>query len=209
MNREEAFNFLCLIAEGAAAMFGSNCEALIHDMSGDCIVTTAIYNGHVSGRKIGSTYSIFGNDTRDSDSSDVDLDKNYINKLVVLPSGNIVKSSTFHLLGENYHFALGFNLDITVMDQMRRVLDNLTAVEGELRESITRSEEPQIEFMVQTCLAMVNKPVDQMKKADRIAVVRLLKDRNAFNIQRSVPYIADRLKISKYSIYKYLSEIGV
>ena len=208
MNKEEAYKFLCQVAEGAAEMFGSTCETLIHDMSGDFIETTAIHNGHVSGRKVGSTYSIFGNDTRNSDST-VDLSKNYVNKLVVLPSGKMVKSSTFHLRGSDFHYALGFNLDITVMDQMRRVLDNLTSVEAELRESITKTEDPQVESLYQTCLAIINKPVDQMKKADRLAMVRLLKDRNAFTIQRSVPYIADRLKISKYSIYKYLSEIGL
>lgn len=208
MTKDEAYSFLYSIAEGTAAMFGKTCEALIHDMSGQHIVTVAIFNGHVSGRKVGSTFSIFGNDTAVSDNSNVDLEKNYANKLVVLPSGKQIKSATFHLRGEDYHYALGFNYDVTVMEQMRRVLESATAVEGDLFTSMSKPAEPQIDLIFQACLDVINKPVDQMKKADRITLVRMLKDKNAFSFQRSVPYIAERMNVSKYSIYKYINEIG-
>ena len=43
------------IAAGVAAQFGSNCEVVIHDVSGNRPDHTIVHieNGHVSGRKVG------------------------------------------------------------------------------------------------------------------------------------------------------------
>ena len=51
-------------------------------------------------------------------------------------------------------------------------------------------------------------PVDLMKKSDRIELVRQLQDKGAFHIQRSVPYVAERLGITKFTVYNYLNEIN-
>ena len=60
--REEArrietaqLNELKQIARGIAATFGSNCEVVVHDVSGKGNNSTivAIENGHVTGRKVG------------------------------------------------------------------------------------------------------------------------------------------------------------
>lgn len=50
MKGEEILNFLTSLAEGISAMFGPDCEVIIHDLKKKGVVT-AIYNGHVTGRK--------------------------------------------------------------------------------------------------------------------------------------------------------------
>ena len=60
MDREEAFEFLDRTARGIAEMFGSTCETLVHDMSVPEHPILSIYNGHVSGRGVGSTMDILG-----------------------------------------------------------------------------------------------------------------------------------------------------
>ena len=60
MNREEAFNMLNRMAKGIAEMFGSNCETIIHDLADPLHPVLAIYNGHVSGRSVGSTLDVTG-----------------------------------------------------------------------------------------------------------------------------------------------------
>ena len=64
MNRDEAFEFLDRTAKGIAETFGSSCETLVHDMSISTHPILSIYNGHVSGRTVGSTMDILGNDTQ-------------------------------------------------------------------------------------------------------------------------------------------------
>ena len=60
MDREEAFEFLDRTARGIAEMFGSTCETLVHDMGDPRHPILSIYNGHVSGRTVGSTMDILG-----------------------------------------------------------------------------------------------------------------------------------------------------
>ena len=55
MTRQEAFTMLDQMAKGIAEMFGSNCETVIHDLADPLHPVLAIYNGHVSGRSVGST----------------------------------------------------------------------------------------------------------------------------------------------------------
>ena len=60
MTRKEAFNMLDQMARGIAEMFGSNCETIIHDLEDPHHPILAIYNGHVSGRPVGSTQDLTG-----------------------------------------------------------------------------------------------------------------------------------------------------
>ena len=119
MNQEEAFALLHRLAAGIAATFGDSCETVIHEMEGERMKNVAIFNGHVSGRSIGSTLSIYGRDTMDDDPHGTSLDQDFLNQMVVTPEGKDVKSSTFHLRGDGYHYALGINYDVTVMAKMR------------------------------------------------------------------------------------------
>lgn len=208
MNKEEAFEFLCRVAQGIAATFGSECETVVHEMNNNQIINAAIFNGHVSGRSVGSTLSIYGKDTLTDDDFESDLQSDYLNQLVTMPSGKTVKSTTFHMHGQDYHYALGINYDITVMNQMYHILEHMTAVEGDLYMSLSGKEQTNIEILFQACLEVINKPIEQMKKADRFAMVKLLKEKGAFFMQRSVPYVAERLGISKYTVYNYLNQIG-
>ena len=111
MNRDEMLTLLKNEARGIATMFGPNCETLVHDMKRPGHPILAIYNGTVTGREVGSTVDIFG-DIGHYDES-VYEDKDYVNQLVLSRDGRTLKSSTFHAIGEDYHFALGINMDIT------------------------------------------------------------------------------------------------
>jgi predicted transcriptional regulator YheO len=207
-DREDALAFLSKIGEGIAHIFGSECEVVIHEMFGDHFINVAIYNGHISGREIGSKLSVYGNVSSFEGEEKKRITNDYINQLVTMPSGNILKSSTFQLKGDNYHFALGINYDITVLNQMKNVMAHLTDVTGDLKHHIIGEEQTNIEAVFNACVEIINKPIERMKKSDRVALVMLLKERGAFNMQKSVPYVADQLGISKYTVYNYLNEIG-
>ena len=128
MNREEMLNFLKNEARGISVMFGPNCETIVHDMTRPGHPILAIFNGTVTGREVGSTADIFG-DIGDYDES-IYQNKDYINQLVLSRDGRTLKSSTFNIVGEDYHFALGINLDITNMVRAGQMLSELTAHAG-------------------------------------------------------------------------------
>ena len=104
MTREEAFEFLDRTAKGIAEMFGSSCETLVHDFSIPTHPILSIYNNHVSGRTVGSTQDILGTAKAvDQEASKTDL----VNLFASTPSGQQIKSSTFHLIGEDYNSGSG------------------------------------------------------------------------------------------------------
>ena len=207
MDKDEAYAFLYTLAEGIAVMFGKNCETVIHEINGQHIRNLALFNSHVTGRRAGSSLSIYGNDTANDHNGRQNLELDYINQQVVV-AGKQIKSTTVHMRGDGYHYALGINYDITVMTQMRGILDNLTAIEGDLMDRMSNGSRQAIDELFDGCLALVNCPVGSMKKADRLALVRLLQENGMFRIQRSVPYVAERLGVSKFTVYNYLNELN-
>ena len=174
MTKKEAFDFLDRMARGIAAMFGEQCETIVHEMDGQKVKNLAIYNGHVSGRTTGSTLSIYGRDTMmDEEDPKVNLDLDYVNQMVITSSGKTMKSSTFHFRGEDYHFALGINYDISVMSQMSRIMDGLLRTDATLQTSLFGTGNS-MEEVFESCSEMVKRPFSQMQKADRLTLVSIL-----------------------------------
>jgi len=206
MNKAEAFEFLCRTAEGIAIMLGPTCETLVHDMSVPNHPILAIFNGHVSNREVGSTVDILGLKS-DADTT-VYGGEDYINHLVITPSGKMIKSSTFHMSGEDYKFGLGINFDFTTLANANRFLNEFLSVGTELQSAISQVREDHLTKIFDECVSTFGKPVDKMNKAERLELVSMLHKKDAFSFQKSVPFVADRLKISRFTVYKYIKELN-
>ncbi len=205
MNREEMLSFLKNEAKGIAAMFGPNCETLVHDMTRPGHPILAIYNGSVTGREVGSTADIFG-DIGDYDET-VYKNKDYTNQLVLSRDGRTLKSTTFNVVGEDYHFALGINMDITPMVRANQLLSEMTATSGDLQQTLMQDARSQLEELLRECISAVGKEPGQMKKTDRMRIIRMLYKRRAFTYQKSVAIVAEQLCVSRYTVYKYMHEL--
>lgn len=53
----------------------------------------------------------------------------------------------------------------------------------------------------------IGKPTVFMKKHERVEMIKFLQEKGAFSIHKSIPYIAEKMNISRYTIYNYLREI--
>ena len=205
MNREEMLAFLKNEAQGIAKMFGPNCETIVHDMTRPGHPILAIYHGTVTGREIGSTADIFG-DIGDYDET-VYEKKDYTNQLVLSRDGRTFKSSTFNVVGQDYHFALGINMDITNMVRANQMLAEMTATSGDLQQTLMQDSRSQLEELLRECISAVGKEPEAMKKTDRMRIIRMLYKRRAFTYQKSVAIVAERLNVSRYTVYKYMHEL--
>ncbi len=208
MTKKEAYEFLCNLAEGIANMFGNNCETVIQEFENGKICTVAIFNGHVSGRKVLSTQGILGG-TLESDEIDYDkIMSGVYNQLVVHPSGKKIKSSSFPLKGEDYFYIFGVNYDITLLETMNLFINNFISFEGDLLTTLRQEKENSMDHILESCLQVMNGNVNKMKKEERMILIKLLMDCNFFQMQKSVPFLSEKLGVSKYTIYKYLNELG-
>ncbi len=205
MNREEMLAFLKNEARGIAKMFGPNCETIVHDMTRPGHPILAIYNGTVTGREVGSTADIFG-DIGDYDET-VYKNKDYTNQLVLSRDGRTLKSSTFNIVGDDFHFALGINMDITNMVRATQMLSEMSATSGDLQQTLMQDARSQLEELLRECVSAVGKEPEAMKKTDRMRIIRMLYKRRAFTYQKSVAIVAERLNVSRYTVYKYMHEL--
>ena len=205
MTRDEAFEFLDRTARGIAETFGSSCETLVHDMSVPNHPILSIYNSHVSGRSVGSTQDITGI-TRNLDEEALVTD--LVNMFASTPDGRQIKSSTFHLIGEDYNLALGINFDYSSLVYANRVLVDLMSAQADLKSVLYQGDSRQLAEVFDECLAAVGKPIHALTKADRMKVVALLEQEDAFSFKKAVPYVAKRLQVSRYTVYKYIGELA-
>ncbi|MBD5098980.1 MAG: transcriptional regulator [Clostridiales bacterium] len=206
MTRDEAFEFLDRTARGIAEMFGSSCETLVHDMGVPTHPILSIYNGHVSGREVGSTMDIMGIGLElDEQAATTDQ----VNLAAVTPDGRQIKSSTFHMIGEDYNLALGINFDYTSLVFTNRILVDLMSAQSDLRSALWQpGDSRQLADLFDQCVAALGKPVEALSKKERLKIIALLREKNAFSYRKSVPYVAGRLGVSRYTVYKYLEEVG-
>ena len=205
MNREDMLTFLKNEARGIAMMFGPNCETLVHDMTRPGHPILAIYNGSVTDRDVGSTADIFG-DIGDYDET-IYKNKDYTNQMVLSRDGRTLKSTTFNVGGDDFHFALGINLDITNMVRATQRLTELTATSGDMQQTLMQDARCQLEELLRECISAVGKEPEAMKKTDRMRIIRMLYKRRAFTYQKSVAIVAERLNVSRYTVYKYMHEL--
>lgn len=201
MDKTEALEFLNRVAEGLSCMFGNSCETVIHDMDNKKSSIVGIYNGAVTKRKVGDSLSILGIKEVDEFFDGKDI----VNSLGKLGDGRLLKSSTFHLRGDGYHYALGVNYDYTRLALAKNALEELTAV-GQPIENEIEAPGNRLQQIFEECLKEVGKPVAMLTKDDRGRIIELLKERGAFDFSKGIPTIAEKLNISRYTIYKYLRE---
>jgi len=205
VTREQAFEFLDRTARGIAEMFGPACETLVQDMERPDHPILSIYNGQVSGREVGSTQDILGSD-KELDTTALTTD--FVNLYATTPLGRQIKSSTFHMIGDGYNLALGIDFDFTSLSFANRTLAGLMSADADLQSALWTGGPGQLQQIYEECLSALGKSTDELNKRDRMRLVALMDQKNAFSFRKSVPFVASRLKVSRYTVYKYLDELA-
>ena len=206
MEKTEMFKNLCQIAHMISETFGPNCETVIHDCEDYGNFIAAIYNGHVSGRKKGDCVYVTGEPVHEQGFQNIDPGTDYMNCQVVTPGGKTIKSSTIYFKGDTYHYGLGINLDVSQYLGMREVLDRMISTSTKLEEELHSRQS--LNQIINECISVIGLPVEKLGKYDRMRIVELLHERNVFRMQQAVPYVAERLGVSRFTVYNYLRELG-
>ena len=195
------------MAAGIAAQFGSNCEVVVHDLSrhpDHSIV--AIFNGHVTGRKVGDGASHVVIEQLQSNDPEP---KDHLCYLTKTPDGKILKSSTVYIRNSKGKVSAIFSINYDI--------SKLLMVESAVRDVMSTGEEPQqtepekiinihdlLDDLIEQSVALVGKPVALMNKDDKVKAIRFLNQNGAFLVTKSGDKIAKYFGISKYTLYSYI-----
>lgn len=197
------------IMRGIAASFGRNCEVILHDLRHPEHSIVAI-EGNVTDRHIGGSVTQIGLALI----AEGDAAQDRLNYITRAPNGRVVKSSTI-VLRDREDQVIGLlciNCDITDLRLVANTIGELAGLGLGLG-----SEPPSIAFVddidkvIQAVIdeeeVALGRSIDRMTKQDRLAIFQALDRRGVFSLQRSVPHVAEYLRISRATAYSYLEEI--
>ncbi|MDR2868994.1 MAG: helix-turn-helix transcriptional regulator [Deferribacteraceae bacterium] len=204
--------FIKSLMKGVSALFGKNCEVVLHDLKDQPYETTiiAIENGHVTGRTVGDCGTNLGLEVlRGTDASG-----DRYNYATQTKSGHVLRSSSIYLKNANGEVigSLCINFDVTDMMFAQEVINSvcmnpLVAQDSDSNEVFANDVNELMDTLIQESQQQVNKPVPFMTKDDKLKALRYLDLKGAFLIKKSGDKIAKYYDISKYTMYSYLEEI--
>lgn len=201
-------DFYKRLASALAQQFGTNCEVVVHDLTGDDPDHTiaVIENGHVTHRKVGDGPSrIVLEALHTDDPAQLSDSAGYLMKT---HDGRILKSSTVYIRNEHGGIdgVFSINYDITELLMAERAIDSILnhKVDRTVPERIPISVNDLLDDLIEQAAAKIGKPVAMMTKDDKIRAIRFLNNAGAFLVTRSGDKISKYFGISKYTLYSYI-----
>lgn len=198
------------IVKGIAMQFGKNCEVVLHDYRKPLESTIiAIENGHVTGRKVGDCGSNLGLEVL-AGTSEFDDHHNYITH----KNGRILRSSSIFLRDHSGKVigCICINFDITDLMMAKAQIEDITYsyndtnVNFQIEETISADINDVLDALIQKSLQVVNIPVANMTKEDKMKGLSYLDSKGAFLIKKAADRIAKFYDISRFSLYSYLDQ---
>ncbi|MBW4078617.1 MAG: hypothetical protein HIU84_08960 [Acidobacteria bacterium] len=199
-----------------AQVIGPNCEVVLHDFSRLPKSIVAI-GGNLTHRKVGDTINPFALE-RIREGADHDM----INYQVELGDGRILRSSTIFVRTSDgvAEGCLCVNLDVSDLMKMRSVIDALMVSAGDavdaardtsmvptVHETFPNTVEEVMAEMVSQAIANVGVEPGLMHKRHKMEVVQFLEAHGLFLVRDAVDFVAQELRVTRYTIYNYLNEI--
>lgn len=195
------------IANLIAKTFGKNCEVVIHDLSIPQNSVVYTVNNHVTGRKIGQSFEHLIKDVLLSKKFDHDYTANY---LTTTEDDRKIKSSTALIRdGEGKVIgALCINYDLSDMNTMKLFLDDFLATEQEQIETTVEPFDNVMEIVDDLIDSIIgNHKIEDLKRKDKIELIYFMDKKGLFLIKGAIEKVAEKLNISKVTVYSYLDEI--
>ena len=206
-------DFLKRFLDNIGALFGKNCEIVLHDFTGSYDSTIVhIVNGELSGRKIGDCPSSFFFEHLENGEIKMDDKAVYFN---TAQKGKMLKSSTTFLRDSSGKIvgSVCINFDVTEFLSAQSVLDsflnygekqNIIPQEGEL---LVSNVSELLEYYLTQCEKEIGKPAVMMNKEEKIKALEYLDKKGVLQISKANVRLCEFFQISKFTLYHYLDEI--
>jgi predicted transcriptional regulator YheO len=195
------------IANLIAKTFGRHCEVVIHDLSMPQNSVVYTINNHVTGRQIGQSFEHLVKEVLLSPNFDGDCTANY---RTTTSDNKEIKSSTALIRdsGGKMIGALCINYDLRPMQDMMSFLGDFASVE---LTKVEKEIEP-FSNVMEIVDDLINKiigsdTIDNLKRKDKIDLIQFMDEKGVFLIKGAIEKVAERLNISKVTVYSYLDEI--
>lgn len=204
------------LADMLVESFANKCEVVIHDLKAPKNSVVYVANGSITNRQIGQSFDHLVKDVLLSKDFRNDYKANYTFRL---RNGEKIKSSTSLIRDENGDvigaFCINFEIDEFV--KMKSFLDMFLKDDDheEVNENIcidemnSLSSFENVSQIIDTLIDDIIGEIDvtRMKRSDNIELLSFMYDKGIFLTKGSIDKVAERLQVSRVTIYSYLDEI--
>lgn len=195
-----------------AEVCGKDTEVVLIDVADMDHSVVAIRNGHISGRSAGSPASnIVLKVMKDGGQGDVDYLVNYRG---VASDGKGLRSSTYFIRDDEHRIIgmLCVNIDISKMELLKGFLDTVPKItDAEKQDTAVERFRSSVEGIandsIENAIAKTGIPPNRMSQDEKIAIVKTLNDNGVFLLKGSISYVAEKLRVSEATVYRYLNGI--
>lgn len=196
-----------------ADFLGPSYEVVLHDVRNINNSIIAIKNGHISGRKVGGPLADLSfkhiKENRNSD-------KKYLLLYGKTKDGRQLKTSTYFIRDErgNIIGLLGINTDISDFVNLKKRMESFidygvaNITEDREEERFESSIEEIMDSIINEVITESIVSVEQMDHIKKIEITRKLNLKGVFLIKGSVGNVAEKLKTSEATIYRYIKQVN-
>ena len=193
--------------DGLAMLIGNHCEIVLHSLEDLKCSAVKIANGEHTGRKIGSPITDLAlqmlHDITDEDSS---FSKAYFTRA---KSGALMKSITIAIRNRERRviglLCINMNLDVPFSEIIKTFIPEEThdvASDVNFASSVDDLVAQTLEFTIEE----VNNDREVANNAKNKQVALSLYEKGIFDIKDAINQVADRLNISKHTVYLYIRQ---
>lgn len=196
------------IADMIAKTFGETCEVVIHDLSTPKNSVVYAVNNTVTGRQIGQPFEHLIRQVLLSKRFENGYAANYrtLNK-----NGDPIKSSTALLQNSSGEVigALCINVDFSEFQKLNTLMAQMMYVESDEPSEAEEDTSGHVFNIVSKIADNIIGDVDvtNLERQARMDIISFMDNKGVFLVKGAIDYVAERLKISKVTIYSYLDEI--
>lgn len=195
------------IADMIAKTFGEQCEVVIHDLSMPQASVIYAVNNQVTGRKVGQSFDHLVRDVLFAQDFANDYKANY---LTVTPDRRRIKSSTAFIRDDKNKVigALCINYDLRPLEDIDQFLKGFLNAQ----EAAAEKEVEPFDHVVGIVDELIDKIIfdadtENMKRREKIELIQFMDKKGIFLMKGSIDKVAEKMNISKVTVYSYLDEI--
>ncbi len=192
------------VVDGIAALIGEHCEIVLHSL--EFLEHSAIYivNGHNTDRKIGSPITdraLWSLHNMQTDS----VSKPYFTRA---KGGMLMKSVTIAIRNGKQHviglICININLDVPVSQFLNSFI---APQETEGSVNFASSVEDLVAQTIESTIVEVKNDRNISNSNKNRHIVTALFEKGIFDIKDAINQVADRLEISRHTVYLYIRQL--
>ncbi len=196
------------VVDGLAMLIGSYCEIVLHSLEDLKCSAVRIANGEHTGRKIGSPITDLAlrmlHDMAGDDSS---VSKTYFTRA---KSGALMKSVTIAIRNREQRviglLCINMNLDVPFSQVMQTFMPPQTQEDVPSPVNFASSVDELVAQTLEFTIEEVNADRNVANNVKNRQVVLNLYEKGIFDIKDAINQVADRLNISKHTVYLYIRQ---